>query len=250
MKRVFARADRREASGRVCSGSGAALRALALLLASALPNATAAHAVAPAGGARAYTGELTVASGALVNGEPAVNGQTLFPGSTVETNRDSHSFVNLAALGRLELTPRTSLALDFGEAGTSCALDSGRVNVYAPAAVGASVRTSDAAVAAAGGAGAVFSVETSKGATTVVVRSGQAEVSANGSTRRLAAGETFTTAPQGAGGNNLSDGERKGLYVAIAAAVATVIIVLAAKAGDDDRFSGCIDRISAPSECF
>jgi hypothetical protein len=252
MKRLFARALTRRASGKVRlrAGAGTAARLLALLLASAVLNMTAAHANASPGGARSYTGELTVASGANIDGTPAVNGQTLFTGSTVETNRDSHSFINLGPLGRVELTPRTSLVLDFGEAGTSCALGAGRVRVYAPVAVGASVTTSDAAVSSSGEAGAVFSVATAKGATTVVVQSGQAEVKAGGVSRRLAAGETFTTAPQGAGRNNLSDGERKGLYAAIAAAVAVVIIVLAARSGDDEQFNGCIDVISGQSTCF
>ena len=252
MKRVFARAHRRGDSGRVYlrRAAGAGLRALALLLASALLNMTVARADAPAA-ARAHTGELTVASGAFVDGTPAVNGQTIFTGSRVETNWNSHSFVNLGALGRLELTPRTTLALDFGEAGTSCALGAGRVRVYAPAAVGASVRTEDAAVSSVGGETAVFSVEAVKGATTVVVQGGRAEVRAGGRVHRLAAGETFTTAPGGEPKRELSDDQRKGLYVAIAAAIATVIIVLAARSGgDDEEFHGCIDVISGPSTCF
>ena len=254
MKRVFARAPRRGDSGRVYLRAAARTtsRALALLLASALLNMTAARADASTA-ARAYTGELTVASGALVDGTPAFNGQTLFPGSAVETNSNSHSFVNLGALGRLELTPRTSLVLDFGEAGTSCALGAGRVRVYAPAGVGSAVKTEEAAVSSAGGETAVFSVESIKGATTVVVQSGRAEVRAGGRVHKLAAGETFTTDPKGAPKRELSDDERKGLYIAIAAAVATVIIVLAARGGGDDedeRFGGCIDVLSGPSTCF
>jgi ferric-dicitrate binding protein FerR (iron transport regulator) len=254
MKRVFARALRRRASGRLYprAGTRTALRAAALLVAAALLNLTAARAAPASTAARAYTGEITFVEGVTVDGSPAASGQTLFPGSVVTTAKRSHTTVNLGPLGRLELARRTSLALDFGEAGASCNLDAGRVRVYAPAASVASVKTAEAAVSNAGAETAVFSVETVKGATTVVVQSGRAEVRAGGATRLLAAGETFTTAPQGAGRNNLSDNERKGLYVAIAGAVAAVLILLAARGGDaeDDVIGGCIDVLSGESHCF
>lgn len=256
MNRVSARASRRRASVRLHlrDGGHTAFRAFALLLAAALLNLTAAPAAnasnaSPA--ARAYTGEVSVVGDVSVDGSPAASGQTIFPGSAIAALEKSRSVVNLGALGRLELSARTTLRLDFGGAGTACSLDGGRVRVYAPAASAASVKTSDAAVSSAGGATAVFSVESFGGKTNVTVQSGQAEVRAADGVHRLSAGETYTTEPSPAP-RKMSDDKRKGLYVAIAAAVAVVIIVLAARGGgdDDDQFGGCIDVISGESRCF
>ena len=260
MNRVSARASRRRASVRLHlrHGGHAAFRSLALLLAAALMNLTAAPAANATNashaspGARAYTGEVTVVGEVNVDGSPAVSGQTIFPGSAVAAAEKSRSFVNLGPLGRLELSSRTAVKLDFGGAGTTCALDGGRVRVYAPAESASSVKTSDAEVSSAGGATAVFSVESAGGRTNVAVQSGQALVRAAGGVRKLSAGETYTTDPKREPRRELSDDQRKGLYVAIAAAVAVVIIVLAARSGDDDdvQFGGCIDVISGQSQCF
>ena len=259
MKRVLARASRRGASVylRPHAGTRTTLRALALLVASALLNLTAAPAArasnvtakaSPA--ARAYAGEVTVVGVVNVDGLPAASGQTVFPGSAVASGEKSRSVVNLGPLGRVELSPETSVSLDFGGAGTNCALGGGRVRVYAPAETSASVKTSDASVSSAGGAAAVFSVESVGGRTNVLVQSGRAEVRAGGGVRLLSAGESYTTAPK-AEPRRMSDDKRKGLYVALAAAVAVVLIVLAARGSDDEeQIGGCIDVISGESHCF
>ena len=252
MNRVLARALRRRVSGclypRAC-------RTAALLLAAALLNLSAAAPAARASAAaRTYAGEMMVVGRAMVDGSDAATGQTVFPGSEITTVEKSRSFVNLGELGRLELSAETSLRLDFGGEGTACALAAGRVRVYALAGVGSAIKTADAAVSSAGAGVAVFSVGSSKGATTVVVQSGEAEVRTGaGLLRRLSAGETYTTAPKGEPRRELSDDQRKGLYVAIAAAVAVVLVVLAARGGngaDDEVFGGCIDVLSGESHCF
>ncbi|HJQ33084.1 MAG TPA: hypothetical protein VJ866_12930 [Pyrinomonadaceae bacterium] len=231
-----------------------AFRALALLLASALLNLTAAHAanantVSPA--ARAYAGELTIVGEVLVDGSPAASGQTVFSGSAINALEKSRSLVNLGPLGRLELSPRTSVSLDFGGAGTACALEGGRVRVYAPAGLAASVKTSEAAVSSAAGSSAVFSVESIEGVTSVAVQSGQAEVRAGGGVHLVKAGESYSTAPK-AEPRKMSDDKRKGLYVLIAGAVAAILIVLAARGSNDveDSFGGCVDILSGESHCF
>lgn len=231
MKRVFARALTRRVSVSVCLRAG---RALALLLASALLNLSAqpARASTPP----PYAGEITVAGGAAVDGSPAASGQTVFSGSAISTAADSRSTLNLGALGRLELAPRTSLRLDFGGAGTNCALEAGRVRLFAPEGARSAVRTADAAVASVGEETAVFSVEYARGATSVSVQSGRVEVRAGEVVRRLSAGETYSGAPAPPGpSQNLSGGQRKGLIVAIAAAVAIIAIALAATGGDNDQ---------------
>ena len=240
MKRFPARASRRRVSPRLHlhAGKRATFRALALLLASALLNLSAARAAdittkaAPA--SPAYTGEVTVFGDVRVDGSPAASGQTVFTGSAVAALEKSRSVVNLGPLGRFELSPKTSVSLDFGADGTACALEGGRVRVYAPAETPASVKTADASVSSAGGVTAVFGVESVGGRTNVVVQSGEAEVRAAGGVRRLSAGETYTTDPK-AEPRRMSDDKRKGLYVALAAAVAVVIIVLAARGDDDEQ---------------
>lgn len=236
MKRAFAPALRRRASRRLSlsNRAGSACRALALLLAVALLNLSAAAAPATHG-ARAHAGEITIIGGATVDGTPAASGQTFFPGSTVATAADSRSTVNLGELGRLELAPETSLLLDFDGDGSACSLGAGRVRVFAPKGVGAAVKTADAAVTSAGGETAVFGVESKGGVTNVVVQSGQVEVRAGESLRRLSAGETYSSAPaqQGSQQQYMSGRKRAGLYLALAAAVAVVLIVIASR--DDDK---------------
>ncbi|HWW75596.1 MAG TPA: FecR domain-containing protein [Pyrinomonadaceae bacterium] len=256
MKRVSARASRRRASVYLHTRAAArtASRALALLLASALLNLTAAHAAgadAAPNTSRAYAGELTIVGDVNVDGSPAASGQTVFPGSAVAALEKSRALVNLGPLGRLELSPRTSLSLDFGGAGAAYALESGRVRVSAPDGSAASVKTAEAAVSSAGGSSAVFSVESIGGVTSVAVQSGQAEVRAGGGLHLVKAGESFTTAPKPEP-RKMSDDKRKGLYVLVAAAVAAVAIVLAARGSNDveDSFGGCIDVISGESHCF
>ncbi len=257
MKRVSARASRRRAPVYLHTRAAArtAFRALALLLASALLNLTAAHAAVVANvvpnTSRAYAGELTIVGDVNVDGSPAASGQTVFSGSAVAALEKSRALVNLGPLGRLELSPRTSLSLDFGGAGAAYALESGRVRVYAPDGSAASVQTSEAAVSSAAGSSAVFSVESIEGVTSVAVQSGEAEVRAGGGLHLVKAGASFTTAPNPEP-RKMSDDKRKGLYVLVAAAVAAVVIVLAARDSNDvaDSFGGCIDVISGESHCF
>jgi ferric-dicitrate binding protein FerR (iron transport regulator) len=230
----------------------AASRALALFIAATILNLSAAFAYAsPVARKRAVEmrlmGVLTRATGGVtVDGSPAVSGQTIFSGSAFVTARNSLSTLSLGNLGRVELAPDTSLVLDFSGASVTGSLDAGRVRVYAPSGLLASVTTPDASVACDNTSGqpAVFSVAIESGVTNVSVQTGRVEVrAASGAVQRLSAGESYSSAqtqqqdspPQ----QNLSGKKRNGLFLTIAAAVAVVIIVLTGR--DDEKIpnNGC-----------
>jgi len=70
---------------------------------------------------------------ALVNGETARSGRSVFSGSTVTTTESVNAVINLGKLGMIELAPNTSLNLTFDEKGISGDLTSGTVSVLGAA---------------------------------------------------------------------------------------------------------------------
>jgi hypothetical protein len=59
-----------------------------------------------------------VSSGLVtINGHPAKNGTTVLSGATVATGSDGNGLIELGALGRVRLRPKTSLVLTFTSAG-------------------------------------------------------------------------------------------------------------------------------------
>jgi ferric-dicitrate binding protein FerR (iron transport regulator) len=247
MRRVVATAARRAGSDRIFPATGrrGRLRAGALLVAAAVLNLSAASA-----GASSRTGELTVVGSATVDGTPAVNGQTVFPGSAYTTDADSRSTVNLGNFGRVALAPDTSLRLDFYGARVATSLDAGSVRVAVPTGLSAAVVTRDAEVTSDAARPAVFGVGVADGGTNVSVQAGRVEVRAGEALHTLTAGQTFSSAPtpqtpQGSG-QNLSGGKRKGLFVAIASAVAVVIVVLAGRDKMTPADTGCDTCFGGP----
>jgi ferric-dicitrate binding protein FerR (iron transport regulator) len=245
MRRINASEARRAVSGRigVFNGAHSVQRVFAFLVAVAVLNLSAVAAYASPG-ASAHAGEITVVGGATVDGSPAVSGQTIFSGSVFDTERNSLSTISLGNLGRVELAADTSLKLDFSGARVAGSLDAGRVRVFIPEGLSAAVKTPDAVVASDAGQPAVFSVATERGATTVVVQAGRVEVRAGEAQRRLNAGQSYSSAegaqPQQGAGQSLTGGKRKGLFAAIAAAVAVVVIVLTARDDKQIPSSNCV----------
>lgn len=229
---------------RVLSSKGRAARAFVLLLTAALINLStlaprAAVANAP------HTGEVTDTNGVVLDGSPAVRGQTFFTGSRLESAGKSLSLLSLDNQGRVELAGAAALRLDFDEAHLGGALEAGRLRVYAPRGVAADFATADARVSTDAREPVSFRLRTAVGFTEVSVQSGALEVRANGSARTLKAGETYSTAPDPQARQNLSGRKRVGLFAAIAGAVALVAIVLASR--DDEEapdFGGCVIILS------
>jgi len=70
---------------------------------------------------------------ALVNGETARSGRSVFSGSTVTTSESVNAVINLGKLGKIELAPNTSLNLTFDDKGIFGDLTSGTVSVLGAA---------------------------------------------------------------------------------------------------------------------
>lgn len=80
------------------------------------------------------SGELIVGGGGvLVNGESAQSGRSVFSSSTVTTPETTSAVVNFGKLGKIELAPKSSVALSFDEKGISGNLSSGKITVLGAA---------------------------------------------------------------------------------------------------------------------
>lgn len=64
-----------------------------------------------------------------INGEAAQNGRSIFSSSTVVTPETSGAIISLGKLGKVELSPDTTLTLTFNENGINGDLLAGRVTV-------------------------------------------------------------------------------------------------------------------------
>lgn len=217
---------------RVLSVKSRATRAAALLLAAALLNLSS---IAPRAATHAvkHAGEITLANGVVVDGLPALRGQTLFSGSRLAAAGKTISLLSLDNFGRVELSEGAALGLDFDDASLGGALEAGRLRVYAPRGVAANFSTADARVTTDARDAVSFTLRAAaEGFTEVSVQSGALEVRANNASRLLKAGESFATAPGPQPRQNFSGRKRAGIIVAIAGAVALVAIVLTAR-GDE-----------------
>lgn len=61
------------------------------------------------------TGRLTADGPVAINGNKARTGDTIFPGAVIETPANVGATVQLGALGQLDLSPNTSLSLNFDQ---------------------------------------------------------------------------------------------------------------------------------------
>jgi ferric-dicitrate binding protein FerR (iron transport regulator) len=216
-----------------------ARRAAAVLAAAALLNAAGPARASESARRPAPSGQVALAAGLSVDGLPAVAGQTVFPGSSFDTAEKARGMLELCNRARLELPGGTALRLDFNDEGLGGTLGAGGARVSVPRGVNASLTTADASVASDPDNPALFTLQVSSEGTTLTVQSGRVEMRAGGAARSAVAGETLRAAhgsePAPPQGNSLSSGERKGLFIGIAAAVATVILILAGGDGDDDE---------------
>jgi hypothetical protein len=238
---------------RILSVKSRATRAAALLLlAAALLNLSS---IAPRAATpiAKHMGEITLANGVIVDGSPALRGQTLFSGSRFAAAGKSISLLSLDNLGRVELSEGAALGLDFDDAGLGGALEAGRLRVYAPRGIAANFSTADARVTTDARDAVSFTLRAAaEGFTEVSVQSGSLEVRANNGSRLLKAGESFATAPGPQPQQNFSGRKRAGIIVSIAGAVALVAILLAERGNDETLdFGGCVITLSpgASSPC-
>lgn len=64
-----------------------------------------------------------------INGEAVKNGASVFSSSTIATPEDTSAVVDLGKMGKIELAPRTTLALTFGEKSISGNLLAGQIKI-------------------------------------------------------------------------------------------------------------------------
>jgi len=89
-----------------------------------------------------------------VNGEAAQNGRSIFSSSTIVTPDSAGAVINLSKLGKIELSPSTTLTLSFSEAGINGDLLDGRISVLNASGL-VNVKTLDGTVNLVAGESAV-----------------------------------------------------------------------------------------------
>jgi ferric-dicitrate binding protein FerR (iron transport regulator) len=202
--------------------------------------------VLAAPGAKA-SGELSITGDVSVNGQKAISGGTLFSDSTIVTADKSNASINISKLGRVELAPNSSLQISFADRSINAVLASGSAQVSTLAGVTVNLTTKDGSVVVDGSAATMFTVNASRGRTSVTTSAGVAQLRAGGSVKQIAAGESATAgmpSPQTPDDDDdgLSGGALAVLLLAIGGAVAGVLYAVIHD--NDLNFGGDITVVS------
>jgi ferric-dicitrate binding protein FerR (iron transport regulator) len=216
---------------------------LALLLIAALLNlASNASLAALTERAAKASGELTALGIVKVDGVQMMSGATIIPGSLIRTEEKSGAIISLGQLGRLELSPMTSLRLDFDEAGFVGQLERGRLRVSLPEKASASIFTRNATVVAHHERATLFTIEVKDGAVRVAAQTGRVELREGESTQRIFAGQeamagmavNSLSPPTGATQNSQksNNGKLTGLVLAISTVVTAIVLIVALTRSD------------------
>ncbi|MFN2530479.1 MAG: FecR domain-containing protein [Pyrinomonadaceae bacterium] len=208
--------------------------------------------VLAAPGAKA-AGELSVNGEVTVNGQKAITGGTIFSESVLSTADHSSASVNISKVGRVELAPNSNLRLTFSENSISAMLETGTAQFSTVAGVLVNLTTKDSVVTVDGSQATSFSVNATRGRTSVSTLSGIAEFHVNGKVKQIAAGESEVAGTPGVPADKdcpsgdcpdtgLSGGALAALLLAAGGAVAAVIF--AATHNNDLNFGGNIVVVS------
>jgi phage baseplate assembly protein gpV len=182
--------------------------------------------------AKAPSGELTVSGSVTVNGENVVSGGTLFSDSVITTAEKGTATVNLSKVGRVELSPNSSLRISFTEKGITGLLGSGSAHVSTMSGVVVNFTTKDGAVVVDGSQATSFTVNVVKGVTSLSTHSGLALLRVGSATKQVAAGESAsagTPNPKDDPGDDddkMSGGELAAFLLAGGAAAALILYAL------------------------
>jgi ferric-dicitrate binding protein FerR (iron transport regulator) len=191
-------------------------------------------------GAKVASAELLISGQVTVNGQKAISGGTLFSGSTIVTADNSSAIVSLSKMGRVELSPNSSLILNFTEDGVTGMLDKGVASVSTVAGVSVNLATKDGAVVVDGSQATSFTVTTNRGNTVVTTASGIAELRSGAASQQIAAGESGTAGtpnPQtDDDDDDISGGALAVLLIAAGGAIAAII--LASREDNELLFGG------------
>ncbi|MBK6750973.1 MAG: hypothetical protein IPG67_13465 [Acidobacteria bacterium] len=120
----------------------------------------------------ALSGEITVSGSSVdgmqpsvsLNGEKALSGRTFFTSGTISTPEGNSATINLGKLGRITMSPNSSLSLNLSENSISGDLAAGQIRVLNNEGVAVNIRTNDNVVTNDANAGN-FSVDVTSGTT-------------------------------------------------------------------------------------
>ncbi len=110
-------------------------------------------------------GQLSVQGSVTLNEKKAINGTSVFDNSLIRVAcaKGNSAIVNLGRLGRLDLSPGTSMVLRFSEGLISGDLLEGNATVNAPPGIKVSINTPEGVIAADGKDNTVLPVKTQRG---------------------------------------------------------------------------------------
>lgn len=191
------------------------------------------------------SGELSVSGQVTVNGQKVISGGTLFSDSTINTADQSSASVNISKLGRVELAPNSSLRLSFADNNLTAMLETGSAHVSTLAGITVNLTTKDGTVVVDGSQATSFTVNASRGRTSIATESGLAQLRSGGSVKQIAAGESATAGtpnPQADDDKGLSGGALAVLLLGIGGAVAAVLY--ATMHNNDLNFGGSVTVVS------
>jgi FecR-like protein len=201
--------------------------------------------VLAAPGAKA-SGELSVSGQVTVNGQKVISGGTVFTDSTIITEAQSSALVSISKVGRVELSPKSSLRLSFAENSITAMLETGSAQVSTLKGTTVNLTTKDGIVIVDGSQPTTFTVSASRGRTSLATLAGVAQFKAGGSVKQVAAGESATagvpTPQTDDDDDDMSGGALAVLLLAVGGAVAGVLY--AAFHNNDLNFGGSVTVIS------
>lgn len=199
-------------------------------------------------GAKVASGELSISGQVTVNGQKVMSGGTFFSGSTIVTAENSNAIVSLSKMGRVELSPNSSLILNFTEDGVTGMLDKGVASVSTLAGVSVNIATKDGAVVVDGSQATSFTVTTNRGNTVVTTASGVAELRTGAATQQIAAGESGTAGtPNPQTDDDDDDISGAALAVLLLAAGGAIAAVIIASKEDEELLFGGNPVVISPS---
>jgi len=200
--------------------------------------------VLAAPGAKA-SGELSVSGQVTVNGQKVISGGTLFSDSTISTADQSSASVSIGKLGRVELSANSNLRLTFSDKSINAMLETGSAHVSTLAGVSVNLTTKDGTVVVDGSKATSFTVNSSRGRTSISTETGLAQFRSGGTVKQIAAGESATAGtpnPQADDDKGMSSGALAVLLLAVGGAVAAVIY--ATTHNNDLNFDGSVTVVS------
>jgi hypothetical protein len=143
-------------------------------------------------------GEVVSASGATINGFPAISGMTVFNDNRIRTGQHGVAIINLGRLGRIECGPETDMTLRLSGSSIGGELRSNRVVVSARAGISVAINTTKGVVTTDGRQPAVLTIYVDSKRARAIAHMGSARVVSTGEDGR-AEGKEISQSPRGEG---------------------------------------------------